>query len=126
MIDLDDRQSLSQDIDPAHAAGARLHLACKAAAGRCRHRQLPTPGGVAGIRRFLAGAVQLGLGDCLGHCLGVLQQHLTALLRQRHLGGRDGRPTVAHVRHGFDGLLVAREVLDLPVRASTTRSPSPS
>jgi len=31
MIGLDDRQSLSQDIDVAHAAGARLHLACEIA-----------------------------------------------------------------------------------------------
>jgi len=28
MIGLEDRQSLSQDIGVAHAAGARLHLAC--------------------------------------------------------------------------------------------------
>ena len=31
MIGLEDRQSLSQDIDVAHAAGARLHLACEIA-----------------------------------------------------------------------------------------------
>ena len=31
MIDLEDRQSLSQDIGVAHAAGARLHLACEVA-----------------------------------------------------------------------------------------------
>jgi putative transposase len=31
MIGLEDRQSLSQDIDIAHAAGARLHLACEIA-----------------------------------------------------------------------------------------------
>ena len=31
MIGLDDRLSLSQDIDVAHAAGARLHLACEIA-----------------------------------------------------------------------------------------------
>ena len=29
MIGLEDRQALSQDIDVAHAAGARLHLACE-------------------------------------------------------------------------------------------------
>ena len=28
MIGLEDRQCLSQDIDVAHAAGARLHMAC--------------------------------------------------------------------------------------------------
>ena len=31
MIGLDDRQLLSRDIDAAHAAGARLHLACEIA-----------------------------------------------------------------------------------------------
>ena len=31
MIGLEDRQTLSQDIDAAHAAGARLHLACEIA-----------------------------------------------------------------------------------------------
>ena len=31
MIGLEDRQSLSQDIGAAHAAGARLHLACEIA-----------------------------------------------------------------------------------------------
>ncbi len=31
MIGLEDRQCLSQDIDAAHAAGARLHLACQTA-----------------------------------------------------------------------------------------------
>ena len=31
MIGLEDRQSLSQDIGVAHAAGARLHLACEIA-----------------------------------------------------------------------------------------------
>ncbi|MEY2892718.1 MAG: hypothetical protein RJA98_2626 [Pseudomonadota bacterium] len=31
MIGLEDRQSLSQDIGVAHAAGARLHLACEVA-----------------------------------------------------------------------------------------------
>ena len=31
MIDLEDRQSLSQDIGVAHAAGARMHLACEIA-----------------------------------------------------------------------------------------------
>ena len=31
MIGLGDRQFLSQDIDAAHAAGARLHLACEIA-----------------------------------------------------------------------------------------------
>lgn len=31
MIGLEDRQCLSQDIDAAHAAGARLHLACEIA-----------------------------------------------------------------------------------------------
>jgi transposase InsO family protein len=31
MIGLEDRQSLSQDIDVAHASGARLHLACEIA-----------------------------------------------------------------------------------------------
>ena len=29
MIGLDDRQALSQDIDVAHVAGARLRLACE-------------------------------------------------------------------------------------------------
>ena len=29
MIDLGDRQCLSRDIDAAHAAGARLHMACE-------------------------------------------------------------------------------------------------
>ena len=28
MIGLEDRQALAQDIDVAHAAGARLHAAC--------------------------------------------------------------------------------------------------
>ena len=31
MIGLEDRQSLSQEIGVAHAAGARLHLACEIA-----------------------------------------------------------------------------------------------
>ena len=31
MIGLEDRQSLSQGIGIAHAAGARLHLACEVA-----------------------------------------------------------------------------------------------
>ncbi len=31
MIVLEDRQTLSQDIDAAHTAGARLHLACEIA-----------------------------------------------------------------------------------------------
>lgn len=31
MVGLEDRQFLSRDIDPAHAAGARLHLACEIA-----------------------------------------------------------------------------------------------
>jgi hypothetical protein len=31
MIGLEDRQSLSQDIGVAHAAGARLQLACEVA-----------------------------------------------------------------------------------------------
>ena len=31
MIDLGDRQCLSRDIDAAHAAGARLHMACEIA-----------------------------------------------------------------------------------------------
>jgi hypothetical protein len=31
MIDLEDRQSLSEDIGVAHAAGAQLHLACEVA-----------------------------------------------------------------------------------------------
>jgi hypothetical protein len=31
MIGLEDRQSLSQEIGAAHAAGARLHLACEVA-----------------------------------------------------------------------------------------------
>ena len=31
MIGLEDRQSLSQDIGVAHAAGARLHMACEIA-----------------------------------------------------------------------------------------------
>ena len=29
MIVLEDRQALARDIDVAHGAGARLHLACK-------------------------------------------------------------------------------------------------
>jgi len=31
MIGLEDRQCLSQDVGVAHAAGARLHLACEVA-----------------------------------------------------------------------------------------------
>jgi hypothetical protein len=31
VVGLEDRQFLSRDIDPAHAAGARLHLACEIA-----------------------------------------------------------------------------------------------
>ena len=31
MIGLEDRQALAQDIEVAHAAGARLHLACEVA-----------------------------------------------------------------------------------------------
>jgi len=31
MIDLEDRQALARDIDVAHAAGARLRLACETA-----------------------------------------------------------------------------------------------
>ena len=31
MIGLEDRQALAQDIEAAHAAGARLHTACETA-----------------------------------------------------------------------------------------------
>jgi len=54
MTGLEDRQSLSQDIGVAHAAGARLHMACEIAGidvrtlqcwRRCRSASIRRRGG---------------------------------------------------------------------------------